>query len=115
MRLHAMAAALALTAAAGAPPVAAAADFWLQDRYSAWMVRRSCDAHGGQFHILGGIRYRCELADGRAVECTENRECRAHVTGSSLPPSPRTLQGFLGAAAPAAPQAGPQTDIERQR
>jgi hypothetical protein len=72
------------------------ADFWLQGRYSAWMVKRSCDTHGGQFHVLGGIRYRCELADGRAVECTENHECRAHVAGSSaLPQSPRTLQGFL--------------------
>jgi hypothetical protein len=91
-----IAAATLVLAAGLAAPAASATDFWLQGRYSAWMMKRSCDTHGGQFNVLGGIRYRCELADGRAVECTENRQCRAHVAGSSaLPPSPRTLQGFL--------------------
>ena len=99
-----IAAATLVLAAGLAAPAASATDFWLQGRYSAWMMKRSCDTHGGQFYMHGGLRYGCELADGRAVECTENHECRAHVAGSSaLPPSPRTLQGFLGASAPVPP------------
>jgi len=114
MKLPIAAATFALTAGLAAP-AASGADFWLQGRYSGPMVKRNCDTHGGQFHMHGGLRYGCELADGRAVECTENHECRAHVTGSAaLPPSPRTLQGFLGAAAPVPPQARPQTRIERK-
>jgi hypothetical protein len=94
MKLPIGAATLALTAGLAAPATSGA-DFWLQGRYSGPMVKRSCDTHGGQFYMLGGLRYGCELADGRAVECTENHECRANVAGSSaLPPSPRTLQGF---------------------
>jgi len=114
MRLHAMTAALALAAAVGASPVASAADFWLQGRYSAWIVKQSCDAYGGQYHMQGGLRYRCNLADGKAVDCSENHECRAHDPNSSaLPPSPRTLQGFL-AAASAPPQPGSEPRIERK-
>jgi len=90
---------LSITAVALAPG-ASAADFWLQGRYSAWMVKRSYLAHGGQFDIRGGLRYRCELADGKVVDCTENQVCRAHdPSASALPPSPRTVQGFLSAAA----------------
>ena len=55
MRLHAMTAALALAAAVGASPVASAADFWLQGRYSARIVKRSCDAYGGQYHCRAGF------------------------------------------------------------
>jgi hypothetical protein len=63
----------------------------------------------GQFYIRGGLHYRCELTDGKAVECTQNHECRAHVAGSLALPLPRrTLQGCLGAAAPA--QARPSND-----
>ena len=99
MKLSITAVALALAAGLTAPG-ASAADFWLQGRYSSWMVKRSCDAHGGQFAILGGLRYRCELADGKVVDCTENQVCRAHdPSASALPPSPRTVQGFLSAAA----------------
>jgi hypothetical protein len=65
MRLHAVTAALALAAVA-ASPTASAADFWLQGRYSAGIVKRSCDARGGQYHVQGGLRYRCELTDGKA-------------------------------------------------
>ena len=114
MKLPIAVATLALTAGLAAP-AASGADFWLQGRYSGPMVKRNCDTHGGQFYMHGGLRYGCELADGRAIECTENHECRAHVAGSSAtPPSPRTLQGFLGAAAPVPPQARPQTPIERK-
>ena len=115
MRLHATTAALALAATIGASPAASAADFWLQGRYSAWIVKRSCDAYGGQYHMQGGLRYRCELADGKAVDCSENHECRAHdPSSSSLPPSPRTLLGFLAAAAPASPHPGSEPRIERK-
>jgi len=108
MKLLIAAAGLAFATDFAAPP-ASAADFWLQGRYSSWMVKRSCDAHGGQFAILGGLRYRCELTDGKVVDCTQNQECRAHDPSfSALPPSPRTLQGFLGAAASARQQAKPQ-------
>ena len=83
---------------------ASAADLWLHGRYTAATVKRSCDAHGGQFHMRGGLRYRCELADGKAVECTEHGECRAHdASSSALLPPQRTLQGFLGASAPVPP------------
>jgi hypothetical protein len=75
-------AALTLTAGLVAP-AASAADFWLHGRYTAATVKRSCDAHGGQFYIRGGLRYH-------------------------WPPPCRTLQGFLGAAASAPPQARPQ-------
>src|SRR5215467_261170 len=103
MKLPIAAATLALTAGFAAP-AASGADFWLQGRYSGPTVKRNCDTHGGQFHMHGGLRYGCELADGRAVECTENHECRAHVAGSAaLPPSLRTLQGFLGAEEPVPP------------
>jgi hypothetical protein len=107
LKLPIAAAALALVAGV-ATPVASAADFWLQGRYNAWTVKRSCDAHGGQFHMRGGLRYRCELTDGKAVECNEGGECRGHVASSSalLPPQQRTVQGFLGAAP--APKAGHQ-------
>jgi len=99
MKLSITSVALALAAGLTAPG-ASAADFWLQGRYSAWMVKRSCLAHGGQFDIRGGLRYRCELADGKVVDCTENQVCRAHdPSASALPPSPRTVQGFLSAAA----------------
>jgi hypothetical protein len=114
MKLPITAATLALTAGLGAP-AASGADFWLQGRYSGPMVKRNCDTHSGQFYMHGGLSYGCELAGGRAVECTENHECRAHVAGSSaLPPSPRTLQGFLGAEEPVPPQARPLTRIERK-
>src|SRR5262249_31340627 len=82
MKLPIAAATLALTAGLAAP-AASGADFWLQGRYSGPMVKRNCDTHGGQFYMHGGLRYGCELADGKAVECTENHECRAHVAGSS--------------------------------
>jgi hypothetical protein len=111
MKLSIVAAALVLAAGLAAP-AASAADTWLQGHYSAWIVKRSCDAHRGQFHIQGGLRYRCELADGRVVECTENHECRAHVAGSSASPQlPRTLQGFLaGNASGAIERPTPESD-----
>jgi len=103
MKLPIAAATLALTAGLAAP-AASGADFWLRGLYSGPMVKRNCDTQGGEFYMRGGLRYGCELAYGRAVECTENHQCRAHVAGSSAsPPSPRTLQGFLGAAVPVPP------------
>jgi hypothetical protein len=106
-RLKLPIAAATLVLAVGlAAPAAPAAEFWLQGRYTAATVKRVCDAHGGKYDIRGGLRYRCELSDGRAVECTENQECRAHVASSSALPR-RTLQSFLGGAA-SAPKAGHQ-------
>jgi hypothetical protein len=104
-RLNLPIAAATLVLAVGlAARAAPAAEFWLQGRYTAATVKRVCDAHDGQFHMYGGLRYRCELADGRAVECTQNNECRAHVASSSALPR-RTLQSFLADAA-SAPKGG---------
>ena len=71
MKLPIAAATLALTAGLAAP-AASGADFWLRGLYSGPMVKRNCDTHGGEFYMRGGLRYGCELAYGRAVECTEN-------------------------------------------
>ena len=63
MKLPIAVATFALTA--GLAALAASGDFWLQGRYSGPMIKRNCDTHGGQFYMHGGLRYSCELADGR--------------------------------------------------
>ena len=55
---------------------APAADFWQHGRYTAATVKRR-DAP------------MADNADGEAVECTQNHECRAHIAVSSALPLPR--------------------------